>query len=82
MSDGLAVYFCGSVAAVIGGGGSCCNCYLAYVAPLVFVGPTSALVVVKGFKLKWQRLQHAFPYFFAEARTYRKRLMILLSATF
>ena len=56
--------------------------YLAYVAPLVFVGLTSALVLVMGFTLEWQRLQHEFPYFFAGALSWRKRLMIVLSAMF
>ena len=56
--------------------------YLAYVAPLVFVCMTSALVLVMGFVLEWQRLQHEFPYFFAGALSWRKRVMIVLSAMF
>ncbi|MEM9358291.1 MAG: hypothetical protein AAGB04_18985 [Pseudomonadota bacterium] len=55
---------------------------IAYVAPLVFVAVTSALVLVMGFGLEWQRLLHEFPYFFSGELSWRKRAMMMASAVF
>lgn len=56
--------------------------YLAFMAPIVFVGVTSALVLVLGAGLEWQRLRHEFPYFFSGALSWRKGFMMAASAAF
>lgn len=56
--------------------------YLAFVAPVVFVCLTTALMVLMGFGLEWERLRHEFPYFFSGNLSWRKRLMMATSAVF
>lgn len=63
-------------------GGAVAIGYLAFVAPLAFVGVTAALVLVVGFGLEWQRLQHEFPYYFSGVLSWRKRIMMVMSAVF